>query len=89
MTTWWRDRAKCRGRNPRYWDLAGRTHLDAETAARTICRGCPVIAECALDAIDHGDAGVIRAGVCLWPRGHGSQRDADTHRLREIARGSS
>lgn len=85
----WRAAAKCFGQPPGDWVLPTRGRMEVEVVARSICEGCPVIAECALDAIDHGDAGVIRAGVCLWTRGHGCQRDADTHRLREIARGSS
>jgi hypothetical protein len=32
-------------------------------AARILCGGCPVIGQCADDALSAGDTGVIRAGV--------------------------
>lgn len=83
--SWFAD-AKCRGRDPRDWDLGGRRRADAEAASRTLCRGCPVVAECALDAAAGGDAWVIRAGVCLWPRTTtGGQRPEDTRHLIAIA----
>lgn len=82
----WAARARCGG-DPHPFDLdTYRTRGDAETACRLVCRGCPVIADCATDAADAGDAGVIRAGVCLWPgASHGRQRPEDTRRLHSIA----
>lgn len=86
----WHVDAKCRRGDPRDWDLDGKKKYDAERDSRLLCQGCPVIAECALDAALHRDVHVIRAGVCLWPAGRnrhgtGGQRAEDTRRLMHIA----
>lgn len=65
----WRDRAKCKGADPRLYELA---HLrtNAATAVRkstaaALCAGCPVLRDCAADAYIHEDIGVVRGGVFL------------------------
>ncbi|WP_366516620.1 WhiB family transcriptional regulator [uncultured Corynebacterium sp.] len=71
----WVERAQCVGCDPREWDLdwlAAERFTNrklfprlAETHATHVCSGCPVKRECALDAIEYQDVGVIRAGVVL------------------------
>lgn len=51
--------------------------------ARALCAGCPVIAECADDALLHRDTGVIRAGIPL--RFGGQQYEDDRRALAAAA----
>lgn len=46
--------------------------------AGELCQGCPVITECALDALDQEDTEIIRAGVPLPMKGNTSYRRAQT-----------
>lgn len=65
----WRDKAKCRTMDPRQFELDA-LHISQESRARlaaAACRGCPVKSACALDAIEHGDAYTVRAGISLLP----------------------
>lgn len=60
----WRDRAACAGTDPELWVVPnGHTTVPSHLAA--VCLRCPVIADCAVDAIEHGDQGVIRAATVL------------------------
>lgn len=64
--------AKVRGDSPeqdlrRKWDYA-----------TELCALCPVITECALDALDQEDTEIIRAGVPLPMKGNSSYRRAQT-----------
>lgn len=68
----WAARGLCRRRDPKLYSV---DHVLAETgtnsgtalqaAAKERCYGCPVMAQCAQDALDFKDTGVIRAGVGL------------------------
>ena len=59
---WWY-RAKCSGTDPRRFE-PGRGYDKQKTAAR-LCAGCPVIQECAQDALHYRDQGVIRAATFI------------------------
>ncbi|PVY32999.1 transcription factor WhiB [Williamsia muralis] len=61
----WRDRAACVGTDPESWVVpTGYATVPSWQAA--MCLRCPVLADCAADAIDHGDVNVIRAAtVCV------------------------
>lgn len=52
-------------------------------AAQEVCAGCPVVAECADDALLHRDTGVIRAGIPL--RFGGQQYEDDRRALAAAA----
>lgn len=82
----WMRRAKCQHMNPIAFDyhekLAGSTPSDAVhaayAAAAELCNGCPVMRECARDALDQQDVEVVRGGVPIPSRG----RRRDTQRAR-------
>lgn len=66
----WHKNAKCAGLVGIY-DRPDRMknkqeRLEFNERAKRLCAGCPVIRECAQDALDHPAhaSGVIRAGVC-------------------------
>ena len=66
----WQDRAACARHRldpePPYGAGAG---LLIHRYAAAYCAGCPVLAECARDALAHRDIGVVRAGVYCAPNG--------------------
>jgi WhiB family redox-sensing transcriptional regulator len=45
----WIAKARCRSKNPDDFFVSGA----AQRRAAVICRGCPVVAECLADALDH------------------------------------
>lgn len=61
----WRTRAACRGTDPALWDTP--THLKHDDIAipeqLAMCKGCPVLRECAADSALARDSGTIRAGI--------------------------
>lgn len=67
--TEWLDSAKCLGTNPKLYEtdseevrrLAIRTKEDM---ARKLCEGCPVMEECAAEALEPLALSTVRAG--LW-----------------------
>lgn len=59
----WVAHAKCRGGDLRQFDPVGRPNKQ-QIAAR-LCAGCPVIQECAQDALHYQDQGVIRAATFI------------------------
>ena len=64
----WREKAKCLGQDWREYVVENMPKGRNATMTRSIlaqakCSGCPVKAECAGDALDNNDAGVIRAGI--------------------------
>lgn len=71
----WFENAQCVGLDPREFDLdwlAAHRYTHRPTFRRVVdkhaervCHGCPVIRECALDAMRAPDIGVIRGGVAL------------------------
>lgn len=63
----WRDRAKCLGQPLRLYltNELPREEPERSLTAEQRCSGCPVLHSCGLDALEHGDRGVIRAAVPL------------------------
>lgn len=62
----WQQQAKCVGKDPRAWDLLELRGGDSwDTRAREVCRGCPVIKDCAADALEPLCIGTVRAGVWI------------------------
>ena len=60
---WLRD-AACRRSDFSIWDTPSQRSGISEThPALGLCATCPVRIDCALDALECGDVGVIRAGV--------------------------
>lgn len=60
--TEWRDRALCRNRDPELYVLDGIANNQRAARAKELCFGCPVMVECAEDALRNGDTGVVRGG---------------------------
>jgi len=46
----WAPRGKCAGTDPDALFVQGK----AQRAAKAVCKGCPVVAECLADALDNG-----------------------------------
>lgn len=66
----WHEAGLCArpGRDPREWDAATPMRVTvAENTARALglCEGCPVIRECALEALVIRCDGTVRAGIPL------------------------
>lgn len=67
----WLSRAACAERDPNLYTVEPEMTNQANavaaqaraTIARELCRGCPVAAECARDALKNEAGGTIRAGV--------------------------
>jgi WhiB family redox-sensing transcriptional regulator len=88
MSGWW-SRAACRHTPPDAWfPPATRRYGIRAKAVRlavTVCRACPVRAECAQEAIDHDERAGIWGGVDLGD--DGTPRTAHTTKaLRRAAR---
>lgn len=63
---WW-NRAKCRNDDPDRYDLNLDRSIrrdEKDCIAEELCEGCPVLAECAADALATNNVGIVRAG--LW-----------------------
>lgn len=93
----WKTKAPCQHQDPRLWDLdsaAWRGHpLEGKprgVRAQAICKGCPVIRECAAFALDIKPRmiGVVLAGVDIPVQGGARARDAKKQ-LQEIAYGET
>lgn len=61
----WRDRAACRDTFPDQWYVRNGHNRASAEQHRMCLVDCPVVADCAADALDHNDTGVVRAGVAL------------------------
>lgn len=63
----WRGRAACRTSDPEDWFPVSTSGARVRTVvlARRYCAGCPVLRDCAHDAMANRDAEGIRAGVLL------------------------
>lgn len=63
----WYNHAQCAGRYVNDFDLDNRRYIRQNKTglARTLCAGCPVKRECALDALEHEAWGTVRAGIWL------------------------
>lgn len=92
LHTEWHYRGKCAdpALDPKDWDLQRRAK-DWQTLVRAAkaCIGCPVIRECAIEAVETKSIGTIRAGLPCpensWiSRGNVRQRD-----LEAVARGDN
>lgn len=78
----WKDRAECRATPWAWWEVGGASRPGP--AARELCGRCPVVAECAVDALETKTGhGIVRAGV-VCRRGTRAQREATEDAL-EIA----
>lgn len=65
----WTEDAKCGSLHPDIFDFEGeKCPVDYKRyMARKLCEGCPVMAECARDVLEHDSYGLVRAG--LWANG--------------------
>ena len=69
----WRQQAKCLGMEPRLFETQSAKKLaavygDSTTGAdiaKSLCEGCPVIRECAVEALHPLAWGTVRAGVWI------------------------
>lgn len=61
----WGHRAACAGRTSPDPSLPGVSRWLRQDVALDYCRACPVIRECAADAVEHRDTAVIRAGLYI------------------------
>jgi hypothetical protein len=75
----WQAKAKCRDADPETWYVENLPAEDPAGAATQLCAGCPVLVECAKDAVTPVDmakllgtfetpdlvhvSGVVRAGI--------------------------
>lgn len=84
---YWFDRAKCAGQPLDDYVLHDyKPHEDREERARALCEGCPVIKECALDAMEPLAVSTVRGGVWINPRpGRANQRKTIGATLEELA----
>ena len=69
----WRDAGRCRpgqGIDPETFSPvdAGSAYSPGARAAKAICRHCPVVRDCLLDALDGGDDHTIRGGLTARER---------------------
>lgn len=84
----WEAGAKCRGWDvnlfdPDTWKQQGD---NPNQAARALCEGCPVMRQCAEQAIKSNATGVIRAGACLHQSTSNPRRHDRLHFLIEHGR---
>lgn len=81
----WRLRAQCRTMDPTLFETPDGSLADQELA-QGLCAGCPVVAECAITAIDPLCRGTVRGGVGLdFPMRPTSRNDHLRLRLRIAA----
>lgn len=84
---WW-ERAACRHADPTDFDCDRRRH-DVPSPerradyARRACGACPVMAQCAADALDGSGRGTVRAGI--WLSARGDDTDETEARLNNVA----
>lgn len=87
----WTKQAKCVGMDPELFDITVTHHLtDAVTKqaiAEDLCAGCPVMPECAADALETRSFEIVRAATHCPPQGQG--RKESIARLARIARGET
>lgn len=90
----WRQQAKCLGMDPHLFETQTDKRLadiygDSTTGneiARSLCEGCPVIRECAVEAMKPIAWGTVRAGV--WISDYkGTTAAKLREQLREVAYG--
>ena len=87
----WTAHAKCVDMPPHLFDAEALAYAhypdDRAAAAIALCAGCPVIRECAADAMDPLAVGVVRAGLLLGPNHTGAPGRETRARLAAIALG--
>lgn len=89
----WTEDAKCGSLHPDIFDFEGeKCPVDYKRyMARKLCEGCPVMAECAKDVLEHDSYGLVRAGLwangwmCGGPLNRGSKKGALVEELQFIA----
>lgn len=62
MNHWW-EKAQCSGQPLKNYVLTGAKNKQA--TAHQLCKNCPVKPQCAYEAIEYEDSGVVRAGVWI------------------------
>ena len=74
----WHLKAKCRNQPPELYDLSRVSKLQKQHQARQLCKGCPVLADCAKDVLENDSYGMVRAGLWSegWLRGGHNVREA-------------
>ncbi|WP_370876330.1 WhiB family transcriptional regulator [Corynebacterium striatum] len=90
----WRRQAKCLGMDPHLFDIqptkrVAEVYGDSATGAdiaRSLCEGCPVIRECAVEAMRPLAWGTVRAGVWISDF-KGANATKLREQLREVAYG--
>ena len=92
LHTEWHYRGKCAApeQNPREWDLQRRAK-DWQTLVRAAkaCIGCPVIRECAIEAVETRAIGTIRAGLPCPENHWRSKPNVRQRDLEAVARGDN
>jgi hypothetical protein len=76
----WRKLANCVGSPLEIWDYPGQKHprdVDVHECLQ-YCHSCPVARQCARDAVESLDSGVIRAGVAIPGAGRVGRAQART-----------
>lgn len=76
----WRKLANCVGSPLEIWDYPGQQHpkdVDVHLCLQ-YCHSCPVVRQCARDAVEAKDSGVIRAGVAIPGSGRAGMKQART-----------
>lgn len=91
VSEWWQIRGKCYGMAPMDYELDRYEHkgIDKQARARELCKGCEVVRDCAVEAIDPIAHSTVRAGVWIPEQFHRDGRDRVLRSLCEIARGDS
>lgn len=86
----WQERAKCWGDDPERFTLDDGPHEVPPRyragVARDLCDGCPVIRECAADALRYRVTSTVRAGVWCGSANHSMKTSAKAA-MKEIADG--
>ena len=87
--TRWLPRAACLGSDPDDFDIITNVTATVPTPTRmdrmwdqgTICESCPVVRECAADALDQRDIGIVRGGVPVVANGSMAWRQMERSAL--------
>lgn len=84
MSNDWQSAAQCRGKATVFDAIANtrQVHFRKKWAA-SACAGCPVVAECARDALSTNAYGVVRAGMYLYRQQGSSSSVTADDQLRE------
>lgn len=61
----WLPLAKCTSANPRNYSFDTSKGRDLQAEAAALCAGCPVLVDCARDALAPLAVGTVRAGVWI------------------------